>query len=661
MRAAPRTTIAIALLAGACAFARDGGAEDAAQAPAAQASASATPMAAHPDKVVDYVLHATLDPVTHTVHGTGTVLWKNVSSKPVSEMWLHLYLNAFKNQSSVFMREPVGGFRGNTLPASWGTIDVKKLVWKDPSGDRDLLASMQVHRPGDDDETDARVAPLPRAIEPGETITLEMEWDDKLPTVVERTGYDGSFHMVAQWFPKIAKIEPDGSFAHFPFHHLAEFYADFGRYDVTLDVPSSFTIGATGPLVDSHVDGDRRVEHHLQDDVHDFAWTAWDKFSSRKERIDDVDVSILYPPGMEDAAERELATMRFALPHFGARYGKYPYGVLTLVHPPSSAPEAGGMEYPTLITTGGSPLVPRGLALLELVTIHEFGHQYFYGLVASNEVAWPFLDEGLNSYAEAEAMAAWRGPGSALDLFGLEVGDAEAHANRARIHVFDDRVAQPAYAFGTGNDYGSLVYSRTASIFSTLRRVYGADVDRALGVYTRRFRFMHPTPDDLVSTFRDVMGPRVADTLHAALFDEAWVDYTITAMSSHPAHAPAGIFDVAGKRETVPADKRTGTYEGWALVVRRGPLSFPVEIELVADDGTRTRVPWDGLGDSIRVPYTGSSALRAAIVDPDRRVMLDQDPTNDFATAQGQSRAGAPRVLERATWWAELMAGALAP
>ena len=131
------------------------------------------------------------------------------------------------------------------------------------------------------------------------------------------------------------------------------------------------------------------------------------------------------------------------------------------------------MEYPTLITTGGASYIPNGVDLIELVTIHEFGHQYFYGLLASHETQWPFLDEGLNSYAEAEAMEAWKGKSSFIDLLGLSIGDAEGHAERARHFARTDRVAQPAFAFGTGSSYGALVYSRTATILETLRRVYG--------------------------------------------------------------------------------------------------------------------------------------------------------------------------------------------
>jgi hypothetical protein len=617
----------------------------------------------HPARIASYTMKASLDPVAHTIHGEATIAWTNASRKSVNELWFHLYLNAFKNQSSVFMRAPIGGFRGSTVPAAWGTIDMKKLVWVDGEERHDLLAKMELKRPNDDDETDARI-PLPHEVVSGESITLEVEWNDKLPSIVERTGYDGSFHMVGQWFPKIAKIEPDGTFAHFPFHHLGEFYADFGSYDVTIDAPQDYVLGATGPMVESHVENGRRFERHVQDDVHDFAFTAWDKFQERKETIDDVDVRILYPPNYDDIAERELSTMRFAIPHYGKRYGKYPYKVLTLMHPPTYADEAGGMEYPTFITTGHGPAwLPRGIHFPEGVTIHEFGHQYFYGLLASNEVKWPFLDEGLNQYAEGEAMAAWKGAGSGVDFIGISVGDAEAQAERARHFEHDAKVATPAWSYATGNQYGALVYSRTAAILETMARVYGASkMDRALGTYARRFRFRHPTPSDLEDVVKEEIGPFAAAQLHIALFEKGWIDFAVTQTSSHVAREPAGLFDRGGTRETVPNDKVTkGHWQGWVLVTRRGSLEFPVDVELISADGTRTRVTWDGDGESTRIPYSGSSPLRSVIVDPENRVLLDDHPDNNFATTVAESQAGAPRTLERATFWAEMLLGGIGP
>jgi hypothetical protein len=622
------------------------------------------PVLEHAEDIADYTFHAKLDPSAHTVHGEGTIRWRNASSVAKDDVWLHLYLNAFKNQKSAFLREPVGAARGALPVRDWGTIDVRKFALHDGEGaGENLWDKAELHRPGDEDETDVHV-PLPRAIEPGETVTFDVVFDDKLPSVVERTGYEGSFHFVAQWFPKLARLEEDGTWAHFPFHHLAEFYSDFGTYDVTLDVPEAFRIGATGPVLDSKVEAGRRIERHVQGDIHDFAWTAWDQWQSARETVEGVEVTVLYPPGYEAECQRQLAVIRFALPHFGALYGRYPYSVLTLAHPPDSAGEAGGMEYPTLITTGeDSWFRPSQLHLLELVTLHEFGHQYFYGLLGSDEMSWPFLDEGLNTYAEQESLGAWLGPANVLDLYGLGLSDSTVHTVNGNPAAQDQPVAQPAYAFASGHRYEALVYSRTATILETFRRVYGKEkFDAALGGYTRRFRFRHPRPDDLLTSFAESLGKDAADTLRAALFDKGWVDYSVSTISSHTKAPRAGVYDRDGRRETVSRDGPRGPdYEGWVLITRRGNLSLPVEVELTRADGTTERVPWDGQGDFVRIPYSGSVSLRSAVIDPENRVLLDADRTNNHGALYSTERTFPSRTMERVTYWVELLMGLVSP
>jgi len=630
----------------------------------AEPFAADVPLPEHAEDVVDYTLEAKLDPVAHTVHGTGTITWRNTSEAPQSELWLHLYLNAFKNEKSVFLREPVGsGARGSTLPGDWGYIDVRRLALRGdtPEGAVDLWPQAELHRPDDEDETDVRV-PLPRAVAPGEAITLEVTFDDKLPAVVERTGYHGSFHMVAQWFPKIARLEKDGRWAHFPFHHLAEFYADYGTYDVTLDVPEAFVVGATGTATESRVDGGRRIERHVQTDVHDFAWTAWDKFQTMRDTIDGIAVTLLYPPSLEYIASREMASLRFAIPYFGQRYGRYPYPILTVVHPPRRAQEAGGMEYPTLITTGASWYGPPGIHSAEGVTVHEFGHEYFYGLIGSNEVKWPFLDEGLNSFAEQDTMGAYLGPGSMADVFDLKVSDAATQAVGSNYFAHEEPVAQPAYAFSTGWNYGALVYARTAAIVETVRRVYGDDIVRkAMGLYARRWRFRHPAPEDFLACFTEVVGPGASENLRTALFDRGWIDYQVTDLASRRKKTATGIYDHDGRRETVAAAAPSNDrFDGWALITRRGSLTLPVDIDLVLEDGTRKRVHWDGQGDDFRIPYDGNVALEAAVVDPENRVLLDQDRTNNHRGTQASAHMPV-RTLERTTYWTELLLQLVAP
>jgi hypothetical protein len=618
-------------------------------------------LAAHAEDVADYTLVATLDAVAHTVHGEGTITWRNTSSRPVRELWLHLYLNAFKNERSAFFRERVGG-RGSAAPEDWGWIDVRKLVLRESNAAPvDVWPTAELHRAGGEDETDARV-PLPRSIEPGETAHFDVVFDDKLPIVVERTGYRGHYHMVGQWFPKVARLEPDGTWAHFPFHHLAEFYADYGTYDVTLDVPEEYVLGATGPVVESRVAGGRRVERHVQSDVHDFAWTAWDAWRVARETIDGVEVTLLYPPGFASLAHRELETLRFGLPYYSAHYGRYPYPVLTVVHPQEDAAESGGMEYPTFITSGGSWVTPPALLAPEIVTLHEMGHQWFYGLVGTNELAWPFLDEGINQFAEQDGMGKWRAEASALDLAGLKVSDTALCAVSGNMGVHDEAVAQAANAFSTGQNYGSLVYARTASVLETLRRVYGDEpVMRALGRYARRFRFQHPGPDELLAVFDEVLGARGAATLRTALFEKGWVDYVVDGVSAEEAARAAGMFDRNGQREKVEVGEREGG--GWdnsVLVRRRGTLSFPVDVDLLLADGTTRREHWDGEGESRRFSWHGSSAVRLATVDPEDRVLVDANLENNRAGADGRG-GGAARTMERATYWMQLVLQVVSP
>jgi hypothetical protein len=611
------------------------------------------PLREHPVDAVDYTMNAVLDTAQHTVHGTATITWRNTSTVPVRELWLHLYLNAFKNEKTVFLRAPVASGRGLGAVGDWGYIDVSKLVARELEG-VDLWPGADKTSPGDpDDQTDIRV-PLPRDVAPGETLTLDTAWEARLPTIVERTGHAGDFYMVGQWFPKIARLEPNGQWRHFPFYHLTEFYADFGNYDVTLDVPSDMVVGATGRRVSvTHENGRDRIRHQ-QSDVHDFAWTAWSQYREKTTHVHGVDVRALYPPGYDSIAEREIATVSFALGYFGEHYGPYPYSVLTLVHPPEDAGEAGGMEYPTFITCGGNWYDPPFSHDVEAVTIHEFGHQYFYGLVATDEQVWPLLDEGINSFAEADGLTAMLGPGSGIDVLGLQVSVESILRMTSVRAAHNEPVAQPAQAFASGGDYGALVYARTATILETLARVYGRDRFLAtLGRYTRRYRFEHPTLPQFLDVMREGLGDVAAQNLEKALSDRGWVDYLVANAASKRADAPAGVFDRSGKRETV--DRPTtpaSSWQGWALVVRRGTLHFPVDVELWSEDGAVTTVRWDGAEDWTRVPYEGTSALARVIVDPAVSVTLDEDLFNN--SFRISPKVSAQRSLERATYAAEL-------
>ncbi|MGC4088826.1 MAG: M1 family metallopeptidase [Polyangiaceae bacterium] len=610
--------------------------------------------------VASYTLNASLDPATHRVNGSGNIVWTNHSRAQVSSLFFHLHLNAFKNDRTQFLRSPFSGSRDPSSGREFGYIDVKSIKARELGG-ADLWAGRTPHSPGDPaDETDIEV-PLPRAVAPGETLTLDVEFESLLPEVMERTGYSGSFHFVAQWFPKLARLEPDGSFAHFPFHAEAEFYADFGRYDVTLDVPKAFVVGASGKLLEQRVEGARKRLHYVAEPVHDFAWTAWDGFQERDFSVHGVDVRLLFPRGQARAAELAEKSVSFALPYLSNRFGTYPYSTLTVVHPPRGAAAAGGMEYPTLITTGGHWYSAElGLREVDIVTVHELGHQWFYGLLASNEAASPFLDEGLNSYAEHATQDAYLGAGSTFAGFGFQLsGDALSRMFSAA-RAEDEPVASAAHDFSSFRNLGALVYSRTAVLLSTVERVWGKErFSRALRVYSSQFRFRHPSPDDFLNVIGAEVAPAARQFLHAALFQRGRVDYLVRDVQSARLASPTGFFERQSGRERVrPAPGApAGDYVGRATVYRHGTLEVPVEVLLIGSDGRRQLEHWDGSG-SYRVFELRGTELARVVIDPEHKILIDDNLFNNQAANAGERLA---RSHERTAYWAALWFGGALP
>src|SRR5262249_17157321 len=144
--------------------------------------------------------------------------------------------------------------------------------------------------------------------------------------------------------------------------------------------------------------GDRVVYRFRQASVHDFAWTADPGYLVVKDHfheagLHDTDITLLLQPEHSGQAERHLRAARVALSGYARVLGPSPYAPPTTGAPRGGAREGGGMEHPPHIAAGTSVSAPRAVHSPEGVTIHEFGHQYFYGLLASNEFEAPYLDE----------------------------------------------------------------------------------------------------------------------------------------------------------------------------------------------------------------------------------------------------------------------------
>ena len=225
------------------------------------------------DLIANYRISARYNAADKSLDGRETLTWTNSTPNDVAELQFHLYMNAFKNEKSTFYGESGGQLRGDRIEkdkSPWGWIDVKSMSL----AGADLTKSIDFIHPDDnnaDDQTVIRV-PLSTPVRSGETIELQIEFKTKFPKVFARTGYAGTFLLAGQWFPKIGVREGTAWNCH-QFHANSEFFADYGRYDVDLTVPSNEVIGATGELTNKIDNGQNTTYTFHQENVHDFAWT----------------------------------------------------------------------------------------------------------------------------------------------------------------------------------------------------------------------------------------------------------------------------------------------------------------------------------------------------------------------------------------------------
>jgi hypothetical protein len=613
-----------------------------------------------------YEISCRLDPEKKTVEGTEMLTWTNRTSRPAATLQFHLYLNAFRNTRSTYWRESGGrGRNDEEIHESFGAVEVTRMTSSDGT---DLLPALAYISPDDGNPEDRTVAEvtLPRPVAPGETARISIDFRSRLPRVFRRTGWKGDFFMVAQWFPKIGVLQEDGWNCH-QFHAFSEFFSDFGDYDVTIDVPARYRgkVGATGGIGQERLAGDRVVYRFRQESVHDFAWTAdpdyvvvQDHF--REAGLSDVDIILLLQPEHRGQADRHLRAIRAALSYMGRILGPYPYPTLTAVDPPWGAHAAGGMEYPTLITCGTNLVAPASVQDPEEVTVHEFGHQFFYGVLANNEFEEPYLDEGFNTYLTDRTLKATYGPDHAeVDFFGyrfpLGIDLYFPDDSNRRFFAVDtnDVHAQPSFRFRDRRTYGGSTYSHTALALATLENMIGTNpMDRALRLYYDRFKFRHPRLSDFVTAVRDTTGRDWSWFFERTFHGSGNVDYAVEQATSTPAKPPRGLFDREGKlvEGTPPELAKSKGYDSTVLVTRRGTVAMPVEILLRFEGGKTWRGTWDGEARWKRLRTSSGPKLVEAVVDPDEKVALDDDRTNNGRRVVPDPRAAA-RWTARSVFW----------
>jgi aminopeptidase N len=644
------------------------------QAEARQPPPPSASSAARSPRNANYTIDVRLDHAARTLNGRATIEWRNISARSTGELQFHLYWNAWRNAESTWMRErSLGGSTTRTPDDAWGSIDVTTLRVQRADGTAATLTQHQRFIAPDDgnvaDRTVMSVA-LPWQVQPNEAVTIDAEWNAKVPRTFARTGYIADYYLVGHWFPKLGVLEDAGWNTH-QFHSATEFYADYGVYDVRITVPKAFVVGASGREIDRTDNADGMATHRYRgEDIHDFAWTASPDFVDVRSTFEHptlprVEMRLLLQPEHEGQESRHFDAAAAMLKYFGEWFGAYPFDHFTIVDPAFQS-RSGGMEYPALITAGTRWLAPRTVADPEAVTIHEAGHQIWHTVVGTNEFEHAWMDEGLTTFSTARVMDEIRLPNRlalrffrgfipwVIDDIQLKRETDENRLSGYRRNAEAEVPARPTFAFWPGTS-GAITYNKTALWLHTLERHLGWPVlQRIMSTYFDRWKFRHPQPADFFAVVSEV-----ANQDMTWFFDEVYrssnvFDYGVQRLTSTrakvrvKADTTTAAAATAGLKPDITGGEPAAETDGYRTIVvvrRDGEAIFPIDVETTFRDGERVLERWDGRDRNAVFTYERRSQALSVQVDPQRVLLLDVNYTNNSATLE-------PRAGEAALKWA---------
>ena len=611
---------------------------------------SPTPLS---QRVVHYEIDANYDASKRTVDATEVLTYHNLTGQTLDHFPFHLYQNAFQPNATFVREAKLMGTR-DTGYEKWeakyyGSEDIKSI---EVMGQGDLTRNLQFVAPDDNNKDDKTVVDLrlAKAIPAGAFVQFKIAFQTKFPETQARSGWKRDFLLGGQWFPKVG-VWWHGAWNCHQYHNTTEFFADFGVYDVKLTVPQDEVIGASGIEVGNvnNSDGTKTVTYH-GDDIHDFAWTVSPRYkvkeSTYQAQMGSIQLRFLMQPAHWDQVERHERITRETLDRFEKWYGPYPYKTLTVVDPePGSA--AGGMEYPTFITGGTEWWLPAGLHEVEGVVEHEFGHQYWYGMVATNEFEDAWMDEGINSYTEVKVLDSILGKNtSLLAVAGATYGDSEEQRDFYIGAADRDAMAQNAFAYVNSFSYAGVTYGKTASVLLTLEGIIGEDtMAKAMHTYFMKYRFTHPTKEDFLKTIEEVSGKDLRWYFNQAVYGTQVLDFEVLSANSYPTN----WFEEKKKDKTKKEnkDEKNTVYQTNVTVHRKGDFIMPIDVEVRFANDEKIREHWDGQSRWARFSYQRNAKVTSVEIDPDHVIHIDRDNFNDSLVVDPGPRA----THKLSTYW----------
>ena len=589
---------------------------------------------------VNYDIDVQLDVDYHKLDVNETLLYTNNSPDTLNEIYFYVYMNKYRKKS---LAHP-------ELQQDRGSITIHEVLENDSSNINGLI-----------DETIFHVK-LHSALYPGYSVRFKFDFTVIIPRAADRYGYFGEHYDVGNWY--VTPVVYDRQGWHLNQHLDNEFYQEWGDYKVNIHVPKGYLVGATGNLLnptEAYADTGFQIRNYYLEEeedtsltvwqfeaknVHDFAWTTDPVYKLIQSEWNGITFNVLAMDYNAESWKQVADWGPKALQFLSENFGMYPYDQITVA---DTYIKAGGIEYPQITFINDMIHPEYQIADFRTTIIHEMAHNWYYGVLGSNQTEKGWMDEGFTTFAEIKAIEALFGRynnypvserGWFSNKFSLEDDDrsinARAYLKLAKFNFDNDHInLHPDYM---GSEAYTLEYEKSAMVLFMLEYTIGDSLfAQAMLDYYDKWKFKHPAPEDFIKSVEKTTNRELDWFFEQWLNTNRKLDYAVT--------------DLDGEWKTIDSLKK---YRCDIEFSRIGDIFMPIDFDVHLENGTvlKYQIPVDKFPkpekDRNDLPYWHfsqknytakidcDSKVEKVIIDPSLRLMDINmlDNTSDFIPDQ---------------------------
>ncbi len=451
--------------------------------------------------------------------------------------------------------------------------------------------------------------------------TVKIYFTTYVPGAGDRLFQSGDEYMLGDWFPSPALLNKDGTWYNPGYGAFAEPVGGYFQYEVDFILPNNFRVAAPVKSEQTTIDDTLSSRHYSFGPAHDFALALSPRYVIDSSDVNGTTVRIYYREYEKPIVERIKTAVRYTLEFVNKNVGKYAYDNLTYAL--INATDAGGVEYPGFVILDS----PRGSLMAtrfyETLVVHETVHQWFYGMIGSDQVEAPWMDESItNFFMHKIFLHYWGRDANLLEFAGLKFSERDNLRALMQTITAPCAVDNPTYAFVDESDYYGIIYFKGSLALETFDNILGDSLSIIFWqLYFELYRFKHPSQEDFINLTGEIAGDDARKSLETLLRSTDVIDYS------------------ASNLENKQID--SVTYKISFRIEKKGELSLPVNYRILLDNGDSLDGQWAPVYNYAEIMTSASAPAKSVIVDPNNIFAIDGDLFNNSISVQTDNRPGA--------------------